>query len=99
MQYTPILMVFALCAASDVFRVVNELIAEYWTAVGVPTVNPSTDRLTIWSAPGSGSASSSSSRSGAPIQRALPTYGPPTWFETQVSVMSRSMSGRDRSRS
>ena len=64
------------------------------TAVGVPTVNPSTERPTIWSAPGSGSASSSSSRSGAPIHRALPMYGPPTGFETQVSVMSRSISGR-----
>ena len=28
-----------------------------------------------------------------PIQRAPPTYGPPTLLETQVRVMSRSMSG------
>ena len=33
--------------------------------------------------------------SGAPIHRALPMYGPPTSFETHVSVMSRSMSARD----
>jgi hypothetical protein len=63
------------------------------TAVGVPQVQPSTDRLSSWSAPDRMPASSSSGPSRTPVQRALPTYGPPTSFETQVSVMSRSTSG------
>ena len=42
------------------------------TAVGVPTVKPSTDRDTIWSAPGWTPASSSNGLSGAPTHRAFP---------------------------
>ena len=64
------------------------------TAVGLPTVNPSTERETSWSAAGSTPASSSKGFSGTPTQRALPMYGPPTSFETHVSVMSRSISSR-----
>ena len=61
------------------------------TAAGLPTVNPSTERETSWSAAGSTPASSSKGFSGTPTQRALPMYGPPTSFETHVSVMSRSI--------
>ena len=65
------------------------------TDVGVPTVKPSTERVTIWSASGCTPASSSSGFSGTPIHRAFPMYGPPTSFDTHASVMSRSMTSRD----
>ena len=51
--------------------------------VGVPAVNPSTERLTTWSAPASGPASSSRSFSGTPSHCALPTRSPPTSLDTQ----------------
>ena len=46
---------------------------------------------TIWSAPGGRPPRPAGRRAGTPSQRALPTYLPPTSFETQVSVMSRSI--------
>ncbi len=66
--------------------------------VGVLQVQPSTERLRTCSAPACTPASSSSGASRTPVQRAVPTYGPPTSLDTQVRVMSRSTSGR-RSRS
>ncbi len=42
------------------------------TAVGVPTVKPSVERVTIWEAPGCTPASSRIGFKGAPIHRALP---------------------------
>ncbi len=63
------------------------------SSYGVPMVMPSTSVLKIWSTPSLTPAISSRSVRRTPIQRAPPTYGPPTLFETQVSVMSRSISG------
>ena len=60
---------------------------------GVEIVIPSVEWLRIWSAPVRTPARSSRSRVRTPSQRAPPTYGPPTSFETQVRVMSRSTSG------
>ena len=65
---------------------------------GVPHVQPSTEVLSSWVAEGCRPASSSRSARRAPRHTALPTKPPPTSFETQESVTSRSMSGR-RSRS
>ena len=48
------------------------------------------------SAPARTPASRRMSAIGTPIQRALPTYGPPTSLETQVRVTSRSTSRRAR---
>ena len=56
-------------------------------------VIPSVEWLKIWSTPGRTPARSSRSLVRTPSQRAAPTYGPPTSFETQVRVMSRSTSG------
>ncbi len=71
------------------------------SSTGVPIVIPSTERDTIWSAgpPFDGGftpASRSRSARRTPIHRAVPTYGPPTWLDTQVRVMSRSTSSRPR---
>ena len=63
------------------------------SSYGVPIVMPSTSVLKIWSTPSWTPASSRRSVRRTPIQRAPPTYGPPTLLETQVSVMSRSMRG------
>ena len=41
-------------------------------SVGEPAVHPSTERLTIWSAPACTPARSSSAFRGTPSQRALP---------------------------
>ena len=54
---------------------------------GVPEVNPSTDVHSSCSAPARMPASRSRLARLAPIHSALPTYGPPTGLETQVSVM------------
>jgi hypothetical protein len=62
--------------------------------VGVPQVQPSTDRWTTWSAPGSGSASSSSALIGVPSQSVFPIRSPPTSLDTQASVTYRSIIGR-----
>ena len=48
---------------------------------------------TIWSAPAWTPACSRTVASGTPIQRAFPTYSPPTSLETHVRVMSRSIVG------
>ncbi len=69
------------------------------SSTGVPSVMPSTDRATSWSAgpPRRGGltpASRSRSARRTPIQRALPTYGPPTSLDTHVRVMSRSINSR-----
>ncbi len=64
------------------------------TSSGVLIVIPSTSVLRIWSADvASIPARSSRSVRRTPIQRAAPRYRPPTSLETQVRVMSRSMSG------
>jgi hypothetical protein len=54
-------------------------------------VMPSWDRHSSWSLPERIPFSRSSAPSGTPIQRAVPASPPPTSLETQVSVMSRSM--------
>ena len=59
--------------------------------VGAPIVMPSSDRHSSWSLPGRIPFSRSRAASGTPIHRALPASAPPTSLETQVSVMSRSM--------
>ena len=60
----------------------------------MPQVQPSTERCTTWSAPGSGSASSSSALIGVPSHSALPIRSPPTSLDTQASVTYRSIIGR-----
>ena len=61
---------------------------------GVEMVMPSTSVERIWSAPVEPMpARSRRSVRRTPVQRVPPTYGPPTSLETQVKVMSRSMSG------
>ena len=54
---------------------------------------PSVEWLKIWSTPGLMPARSRRSLVRTPSQRAAPTYWPPTSFETQVRVMSRSTRG------
>ena len=54
---------------------------------GVPEVKPSTEVQNSCSAPARMPASRSRLATLAPIHSALPTYGPPTGLETQVSVM------------
>src|ERR1700735_843603 len=56
-----------------------------WT--GDPEVNPSAEVHSSWSAPAWIPASRSRLRRLAPSHSALPTYGPATGLETQVSVM------------
>ena len=63
-------------------------------SIGVPQVHPSAEVLRIWSAPRLTRASRSRAARLAPSHRALPTYGPPTWLDTQARVMSASVSGR-----
>lgn len=68
------------------------------SSTGLPMVIPSTERATSWWAgpPFDGGLTPHWRRRSArrtPIHRALPTYGPPTSFETQASVMFRSISG------
>ena len=46
-----------------------------------------------WPAPARIPARRSSAAKGAPSHRALPAYGPPTWFDTHTRVMSASVSG------
>ena len=62
-------------------------------AVGNPTVNESTARPTIWSAPGCTPARSRSVVSGTPNHFAVPISGPPTSFETHDSVTYSSTIG------
>ena len=61
--------------------------------MGVPAVNPSMLRESTMSAPGSGPACCSSSRTGQPSQVALPARPPPTSFETHMRVTVDSVSG------
>ena len=64
------------------------------TESGVEIVMPSTSVERIWSAlVESMPALASTSASGMPSHRADPMYGPPTSFDTQVRVMSRSIVG------
>src|ERR1700722_1583017 len=56
-------------------------------ATGVPEGKPSKEVQNNWVPPDLMPASCSSARRLAPSHFALPTYGPPTGFETQVSVM------------
>ena len=63
---------------------------------GVPIVMLSALVDFTASAPALTPASSSRSRIGMPSHVALPTYEPPTGFETQVSVMRRSIIRRLR---
>ncbi len=63
-------------------------------AVGKPAVKPSTDSPTSWVAPACTPASSSSSLSGTPVHRALPTSDPPTSFDTHDSVTTSSTRSR-----
>ena len=65
------------------------------TLVGAPIVMPSTDVISNWSDASLTPASRSRSASRAPSQRALLISGPPTGFDTQQSVIQRSISGRD----
>ena len=67
--------------------------------VGAPIVIPSSDRHSSWSLPGRIPFSRSRDASGTPIHRALPTSAPPTSLETQVSVMSRSITSARSKRS
>ena len=60
-------------------------------------VSPSTLVDFTASAPCCTPASRRRSAIGTPIQRALPAYGPPTSLDTQVRVMSRSISRRSSS--
>ena len=60
------------------------------TGSGVPAVKSSALVERTASAPSRTPASRRRSPIGIPIQVALPTYSPPTGFETQVSVIRRS---------
>ena len=53
---------------------------------GVPEVKPSTDVHSSWVAPACGRASRMMLARLAPSHFALPTYGPATGLDTQVSV-------------
>ena len=68
-------------------------------AMGVLADQPSADRDSSCSAAGSTPARARRSRNGTPSQTALPAYGPPTSFDTQVRVRSRSIIGIARSSS
>ena len=68
-------------------------------AVGIPAVQPSTDRPTSCVALDETPASSSTSRSRTPVHLALPTSRPPTSLLTQAIVTYCSNIGRPTSSS
>ena len=62
---------------------------------GVPAVKPSVLVDSTMSAPGRTPASRSSSRTGQPVQIALPLRSPPTSLDTHISVTIASCMGLD----
>lgn len=71
----------------------SELRSSVSASSGVPAVKPSTLRDSTMSAPGFIPASRRSSRTGQPVQIALPLRLPPTSFETHMSVTIASCIG------